>query len=72
MKSKTLCNANNRSIAGDATDFTSMTRKDGMNQTAFKGWPLYHYSKDMKSGDVKGQAFKDIWFVVNPMKFPPK
>ena len=56
----------------NATDFTSITRKDGMNQTAFNGWPLYHYSKDTKPGDAKGQAFKDIWFVVNPMKFPPK
>ena len=59
-------------IGLNATDFTSIARKDAMNQTTFKGWPLYHYSKDMKSGDVKGQAFKGIWFVVNPMKFPPK
>jgi predicted lipoprotein with Yx(FWY)xxD motif len=56
----------------NASDFTSITRKDGMKQTAFKGWPLYHYSKDMKPGDVKGQGFKAIWFVVDPMKFPPK
>ena len=56
----------------NATDFTSITRMDGMNQTAFKGWPLYHYSMDMKPGDVKGQGFKGIWFVVDPMKFLPK
>ena len=56
----------------NASDFTSITRKDSMKQTAFKGWPLYHYSKDMMSGDVKGLGFKGIWFVVDPMKFPPK
>ena len=56
----------------NASDFTSITRKDGMNQTAFKGWPLYHYSKDMLPGNAKGQGFKGIWSVVDPMKFPPK
>jgi predicted lipoprotein with Yx(FWY)xxD motif len=56
----------------NSSDFTSIMRKDGMNQTAFKGWPLYHYSKDMLPGDIKGQGFKGIWFVVDPMKFPPK
>lgn len=56
----------------NATDFTTVIRKDGMSQTAFKNWPLYQYSKDMKPGDVDGNGFKGIWFVVNPMKFPPK
>jgi predicted lipoprotein with Yx(FWY)xxD motif len=56
----------------NATDFTSVMRKDKMNQTSFKGWPLYIFSSDMKPGDVKGQGFKDIWFVIDPMKFPPK
>jgi len=67
-----ICTITLRHTGLNATDFASIARKDAMNQTAFKGWPLYHYSKDMKSGDVKGQAFKGIWFVVNPMKFPPK
>lgn len=53
-------------------DFTTITRKDGMKQTAFKGWPLYYYSKDAKPGDANGNGFKGIWFVLNPMKFPPK
>lgn len=56
----------------NATDFTSVMRMDKMNQTAFKGWPLYLFSSDMKPGDVKGEGFKGIWFVVDPMKFPPK
>lgn len=56
----------------NATDFTSVMRKDKMNQTSFKGLPLYIFSSDMKPGDVKGQGFKGIWFVIDPMKFPPK
>jgi len=59
-------------IGPNASDFTSISRTDGMNQTALGGWPLYHYSKDMLPGDVKGQGFKGIWFVVDQMKFPPK
>jgi predicted lipoprotein with Yx(FWY)xxD motif len=56
----------------NATDFTTVIRKDGMSQTAFKNWPLYYYAKDMMPGDANGNGFNGIWFVVNPMKFPPK
>ncbi len=53
------------------TDFKDATREDGTKQTAYKGWPLYFYSKDMKKGDVLGEGLLDKWFVVNPMDFPP-
>jgi predicted lipoprotein with Yx(FWY)xxD motif len=56
----------------NATDFTAVMRKDKMNQAAFKGWPLYYYSKDMKPGDANGNGFAGKWFVIDPMKFPPK
>lgn len=56
----------------NATDFTTVIRKDGMSQTAFKDWPLYYYAKDMKPGDANGNGVKGIWYVVNPMVFPPK
>jgi predicted lipoprotein with Yx(FWY)xxD motif len=55
----------------NATDFTDVQREDGMKQTAYKGWPLYFYSKDMKKGDVFGEGYLDKWYVVNPMDFPP-
>lgn len=55
----------------NASDFTSMMRTDGKEQTAYKGWPLYHYSMDMKSGDALGQGKNNVWFVVNPMKMMP-
>jgi predicted lipoprotein with Yx(FWY)xxD motif len=53
------------------TDFTAVEREDGEMQTAYKGWPLYFYYLDMKEGDVLGQGVRDVWFVVNPMDFPP-
>jgi predicted lipoprotein with Yx(FWY)xxD motif len=53
-------------------DFTTIERTDGTKQIAFKGWPLYYYHLDMKAGDVFGQGVNDVWFVVDPMRFPPK
>lgn len=52
--------------AGDAAsgDWTIVTRDDGSRQWAFKGWPLYTYSKDAKPGDTTGDKFKDVWHVV--------
>jgi predicted lipoprotein with Yx(FWY)xxD motif len=45
------------------SDFTSVTRYDGVKQTAFKGRPLYYYSGDAKPGDAKGQGFNNVWYV---------
>jgi predicted lipoprotein with Yx(FWY)xxD motif len=45
------------------SDFTSVTRYDGVKQTAFKGRPLYYYSIDAKPGDAKGQGFNNVWYV---------
>jgi predicted lipoprotein with Yx(FWY)xxD motif len=47
-----------------AGDYTLVTRDDGSKQWAYKGWPLYTYSKDAKSGDMAGDNFKNIWHVV--------
>jgi len=38
-------------------------------QTTYKGWPLYYFYRDMKSGDIYGQGLSDsygVWSVVNP------
>jgi predicted lipoprotein with Yx(FWY)xxD motif/plastocyanin len=48
----------------NAADFTTITREDGKMQTAYKGWPLYYYAKDQKSGDILGEAFNGVWFVI--------
>ena len=46
-------------------DFSTVSRADGVNQTAYKGMPLYYYSGDMKPGDVNGQGFNNLWYAAN-------
>jgi predicted lipoprotein with Yx(FWY)xxD motif len=46
-------------------DFSSLSRADGVKQTAFMGRPLYYFADDPKPGDVKGQGFNNLWYVVN-------
>ena len=45
------------------SDFTPVTRYDGVKQTAFKGRPLYFYSGDAKPGEANGQGFNNVWYV---------
>lgn len=47
-------------------DITTITRSDGKKQTAFKGWPLYYYAGDTKSGEVKGDGIGGNWSVAKP------
>ena len=54
-------------VAGDGKasgDWTIIARDDGSKQWAYRGWPLYTYSKDAKPGDRTGDMFKDVWHVV--------
>lgn len=46
-------------------EFGTITRTTGEQQTTYKGWPLYYYGTDTSPGDVKGQGFGGIWFVVS-------
>jgi predicted lipoprotein with Yx(FWY)xxD motif len=39
-------------------------RTDGTTQVTYKAMPLYRFTPDAKPGDVKGQAVKDVWWVV--------
>ena len=43
------------------SDFSAVSRADGVKQTAFMGRPLYYYSGDVKPGDVNGQGFNNVW-----------
>ena len=45
-------------------DWSIVTRDDGSKQWAYKGSPLYTFSKDAKPGDTTGDKFKDVWHVV--------
>lgn len=52
-------------------DFGVITRDDGKQQTTYKGWRLYYYSKDEKPGDMNGEGIKKDWYVIYPDKFNP-
>lgn len=47
-------------------EYSIVTRPDGSMQWAYRGKPLYRWSKDMKPGDTLGEGFKDIWHVARP------
>lgn len=42
-------------------DFSLVTRKDGSQQWAFKGMPLYLWQGDKKPGDVSGDGVGGVW-----------
>jgi predicted lipoprotein with Yx(FWY)xxD motif len=42
-------------------DWTIVTRDDGTKQWAYKGKPLYMWSKDAKPGDKTGDGFNGVW-----------
>jgi predicted lipoprotein with Yx(FWY)xxD motif len=44
--------------------FSIIQREDGGRQYAYKGKPLYYWSKDEKAGDMKGDGFNNVWHVV--------
>ena len=45
-------------------DWSIVTRDDGSKQWAYKGAPLYTFSKDAKAGDTTGDNFKNVWHVI--------
>jgi predicted lipoprotein with Yx(FWY)xxD motif len=52
---------------GDAKasgDWSIVARDDGSKQWAYKGKPVYLWSKDQKPGDMTGDGFNGIWHVV--------
>ena len=49
----------------NATNFSKITWSDGTKQITYRGWPLYLYNNDT-SGTTKGEAFKNLWWVMKP------
>ncbi len=41
-----------------------ITRDDGAKQWAYKGKPVYTWSKDAKPGDMSGDNFNNVWHVI--------
>ena len=53
--------------AKPAGAYAVITRDDGGKQWAYKGKPLYTWSKDQKSGDITGDGFLNgAWHIAQP------
>jgi len=53
----------------DPTRFSSFTRADNLQQTAFDGHPLYYFADDASPGDLNGLTFPPglgFWFTIDP------
>jgi predicted lipoprotein with Yx(FWY)xxD motif len=54
-------------VTGDGKasgDWTIVARDDGSKQWAFKGKPVYRYSKDTKPGEMAGDGFNGVWHAI--------
>ena len=48
------------------SDFSTITRSDGLKQTTFMGWPLYYFASDGVSGDTNGDKVNNVWYIAKP------
>jgi len=53
------------------SDFTSVSRTDGVHQTAYMGRMLYYFTGDTKPGDTNGQGVINAWYVANITGYAP-
>jgi len=49
-----------------ATDFSYIIPPTGTSQTAYRAWPLYLYMGDTKPGDINGDGYNNVWYVMKP------
>ncbi|HJV82539.1 hypothetical protein [Noviherbaspirillum sp.] len=47
-------------------DYSIVTRDDGGKQWAYKGKPLYQWTKDQKPGDKTGDGANNVWHAAKP------
>jgi predicted lipoprotein with Yx(FWY)xxD motif len=47
-------------------DWTVIARDDGSRQWAYKGRPVYYWSKDTKAGDRSGDGVNGVWRLARP------
>jgi predicted lipoprotein with Yx(FWY)xxD motif len=47
-------------------DYAVIARDDGKKQWAYKGKPLYYFSRDTKAGDKTGDGFNKVWKTAQP------
>jgi len=65
------CATNWPPLAADAGatssgDWSIVTRDDGSKQWAYKGKPLYNWSKDTNPGDTTGDGVNQVWHIAAP------
>lgn len=61
--------ADGQPVAGpgvDASLLGTIERDDGTSQVTYNGHPLYRYVRDEQSGDIKGQALGEVFYLVMP------
>ncbi len=54
------------SAAPAGGDYSVIQRDDGSSQIAYKGKPLYYWSKDTKAGDRNGDGYNQMWRAAKP------
>jgi predicted lipoprotein with Yx(FWY)xxD motif len=47
-------------------DYSVVTRDDGSRQWAYRGKPLYLWTKDQKPGDATGDGVNNVWHAATP------
>lgn len=47
-------------------DWSFVTVADGQKQWAYKGHPLYRFSKDTQPGQAAGDGVKGVWHIAKP------
>ena len=58
--------------AQGSDEWSVIDREDGMSQWAFRGKPLYTYSRDKAPGDMNGDEHQRQWYVaIKPLPLPP-
>ena len=53
-------------MAPSGEGYSLIKRDDGAQQVAYKGKPLYYWSKDAKPGDRTGDGFNNAWRAAMP------
>jgi predicted lipoprotein with Yx(FWY)xxD motif len=56
------------------SDFSTVMRSDGLEQSTFRGMALYYFLADTKPGDTNGQginSFGGFWYVISPQTAAP-
>lgn len=53
-------------LAGVTGAVGTITGVDGKEQLTLDGWPLYYFHGDAAAGDVLGQGYDGIWWVLGP------